>query len=436
MRGVPCTWGIPARRRHKAAHDGPLVGRLRAAGAVILGVTNVAQLLFAYESDNPVYGRTNNPWDLERTPGGSSGGEAALIAAGGSPLGIGNDLGGSVRVPAHFCGIHALKPTAGRLTNLDHPAELWPRGHEIVVNQAGPLARRVSDLALAMSVLSSDDPAADPSIAPVPWPDGSSAPLRGMRVGFYEVDGFLPAGPAVRRAVREAAAALAARGAIVEEWPPPDVPLAMDLYFGLLAAEGSAAVRRILAGSRPHPVIADLVRLVELPGAVRAIAVAALRRIGQARLAAVVARARPVSAAEYLKLVDARSRYRARFADELRAHQIDVLVCPPHASPAIRHGAGRNVLTAGSYSTLFNLLGFPAGVVAAARVRPNEETDRPITRDRVERAVRDSELGTAGLPVGIQVVARPWREDLVLAAMSHLESHFGALPDFPARPPL
>jgi fatty acid amide hydrolase len=435
VRGAPSTWGIPSRRTHRAASDGPLVARLRAAGAIFLGVTNVPQFLFAHESDNPVYGRTNNPWDLGRSPGGSSGGEAALIAAGGSPLGLGNDIGGSVRVPAHFCGIHALKPTAGRLTNLDHPVELWPRGQEAVVNQAGPLARSVADLALAMEVLAGrDQTAIDPSIAPVPWPDGTSTPLRGLRVGVYDDDGFFPAAPALRRAVREAAAAIEARGATVEEWRPPDVAHAMGLYFGLLAAEGTAPMRRMLAGARPDPLVADLFRASELPAPLRPVMAFVLRRLGQRRLAEVVDRVRPLSTADYLELIDARTRYRKRFVDDLAALGVDVLVCPAFASAAIPHGVGRYVPTAASYSMLFNLLGFPAGVVAATRVRPNEETDRPASRDRVERAVRDSERGTAGLPVGVQVVARPWREDLVLAVMSQLEDHFRALPDYPARP--
>jgi len=110
-----------------------LVKRWRAAGAIILGKTNIAQLLRYYEADNPVYGRSNNPWNLDRTPGGSSGGEAAIIAAGGSPLGLGGDFGGSLRVPAHFCGLTTLKPTTALLSNLDNPAHLAVTGQEAIV---------------------------------------------------------------------------------------------------------------------------------------------------------------------------------------------------------------------------------------------------------------------------------------------------------------
>ncbi len=133
MAGTQTTLGLPNRVGRKSDGDGPLVARLRRAGAIILGKTNVSQLLLYYESDNPVYGRTNNPWNPERTPGGSSGGEAAIIAAGGSPLGLGGDLGGSVRIPAHFCGLTGLKPTSGRLTNEDNVMGLFPLGQEAIL---------------------------------------------------------------------------------------------------------------------------------------------------------------------------------------------------------------------------------------------------------------------------------------------------------------
>src|SRR5690348_6896948 len=146
--GMICTCGTKGRAANVAQQDATAVARLRAAGGIALGLTNVPELLLAYESDNLIYGRTNNPYDLARTPGGSSGGEAATIAAGGSPLGLGTDSGGSIRVPAHFCGVAGLKPTWGRvpLTGLFPP----PFGTSARLRHAGPLARYVEDLALAL----------------------------------------------------------------------------------------------------------------------------------------------------------------------------------------------------------------------------------------------------------------------------------------------
>ena len=129
----------------------PLVARLRSAGAIVVGKTNVPQLMLLYETDNPVYGRTNNPWDAHRGCGGSSGGEAAIIAAGGVPLGLATDLGGSIRQPAHVCGIHGLKPSGGRLTCVGSASAFV--GFDAMPIQPGPMARHVEDLALAMRVL-------------------------------------------------------------------------------------------------------------------------------------------------------------------------------------------------------------------------------------------------------------------------------------------
>ena len=153
VKDTATTFGVLNLKDHQASEDGPLVKRLRVAGAIILGKTNTAQLLMYIESDNPVYGRTHNPWNLERSPGGSSGGEAAIIAAGGSPLGLGSDFGGSIREPSHFCGIQGLKPTVWRLTNLDTRPGIFADGQTGMVPQPGPLARSVADLTLAMRIL-------------------------------------------------------------------------------------------------------------------------------------------------------------------------------------------------------------------------------------------------------------------------------------------
>src|SRR5713226_6071792 len=163
--GHRCEAGTRLRAGYIAAEDAPLVARLRAAGAVILGVTNTPELLMAWETDNLLYGRTNNPWDLTRTAGGSSGGEAAAIAAGLSAGGVGSDGGGSIRVPAHFCGICGLKPTPGRIPALGHfPTSVGPFAQLGVV---GPMARSVADLRLLYEAMAGYDDA-DVSSAPVP----------------------------------------------------------------------------------------------------------------------------------------------------------------------------------------------------------------------------------------------------------------------------
>ncbi len=184
--GHRCEAGTRLRAGYIAAADAPLVARLRAAGAVVLGTTNAPELLMAWETDNLLYGRTNNPWDLSRTAGGSSGGEAAAIAAGLSAGGVGSDGGGSIRVPAHFCGICGLKPTPGRIPSTGH----YPKsaGPFALIGVVGPMARTIEDVrALFEAMAGADD--GDPCAAPVALSKIDDAALRAITVGFFEDDG-------------------------------------------------------------------------------------------------------------------------------------------------------------------------------------------------------------------------------------------------------
>jgi fatty acid amide hydrolase len=433
--GTATTVGLSARAEQRAAADAFPVSRLRRAGAIILGKTNVAQLGMMFESDNPLYGRTNNPWNLARTSGGSSGGEAALIAAGGSPLGLGSDGGGSIRHPSHCCGIHGFKPTSRRLTM---------RGHWMVPNyppdwvQPGPMARSVADLGLALAVLAAPgQEAVDPAIAPAPLGRPDAVALRGLRVGVYEDDGYFPPAPALRRAVRESAAALRERGAEVEEFRPPDVELGVGTYFGLIYHDGLAALKRFGAGSRLDPRIRKLILAVSVPNWLRPALARLFRRLGRRYDAFYLrsVRRRKLTVDAYWRLVEQQNEYRGRFLAALDGGQFDAILCPPNGLPALTHDCFYGAV-AGSYGLLYNLLGMPAGVVAATRVRPGEESDRPASRDPALRVARAVEAGSAGLPVGVQVVARHWREDVALAVMAALEEHFRAQPDYPTRPPL
>jgi fatty acid amide hydrolase len=432
--GMPTTLGVA--EAENDACDGPLVARLRAAGAIVLGKTNVPQLLIYNESDNPVYGRTNNPWNLERSSGGSSGGEAAIVAACGSALGLGSDIGGSLRAPAHACGIAALKPTSGRLTNEDARPGGYAGGQIAIISQPGPLARNVEDLALAMRVLAAPgQERLDPDIAPVPWRDPGDIDVRGLRIASYEDDGYFPASPAVKRAVREATVALRALGAHVEMFAPPDVAGAMHTFFGILAADGARGARTRLGKAKRDPRITGLLQSVGIPNVLRPLALAAARASGQARLARQLAAIRPSATHEFWSLVEAQAAYRRRFIAELDRGGFDAIVCPPLALPALKHGSAYFLAGAASYSMIYNLLGMPAGVVPVTRVRADEAVARTTGRDLVDRKAAEVERGSAGLPVGVQVVARHWREDVVLAVMAALQDALRGGAEYPALPP-
>jgi len=441
--GTVSNMGISALSQ-TAKQDAPLVKRLQQGGAIILGKTNVPQLLALNESDNPVYGRTLNPWNLERSPGGSSGGESAIIAASGSCLGLGSDIGGSVRMPAHACGICSLKPTSSRLSMVGH-VPLLP-GQEAILAQPGPMARSVADLNLAMKVLvAPGQEAFDPSIPPVPWREPSNVKLENLRIAFFTDNGIITPSPAVRRAVREAALSLLKRGAIVEEWTLPDLLKALQLYLQLYGADGGVTSKRQLGNSKRHPQINQMLQTASLPKPLFKMSAAIYDWFGQRLMAQLLSYMGEVSVSEYWRGIDERSRYRAAFMAALDAEQFDAILCPPCALAALTHGSGYFLLNDATYTIPYNLLGMPAGVVSATRVRPGEESDseallqsadRAPSRQLSEQTASKVEQGSVGLPVGVQVAARHWREDIVLAVMAAIEEDFQSQPNYPVHPPV
>ncbi len=429
--GTPSTYGLPSRARTLATEDDIYVRRLREAGAIILGKTNVPQLLLYIESDNPLYGRANNPWDLERTPGGSSGGQAAIIAAGGSPLGLGTDLGGSIRVPSAFCGVVGMKPTTGRTP--DYAAFGISLGQRAIVSQVGPLARTVDDVALALEIINGGR--APESEPPAPLGDPAAVDIAKLRVAYYTDDGILPSARSVRRAVTEAAGFLAGRGAQVTEWRPPDVARASDIFYGALSADGGRGAREFLGRDPRDPRIAQLVMLAGLPRPLLAAASGALGLLGQRSLANIARNFGYRDTLHYWRLVEAQMDYQRRFQQALDTDTggpFDIIICPAAALPAIRHGDSRDLVTAGAYATLYNVLGYPTGIVPVSTVRPDEEQPRRRSGDVALRAARRAEVGSAGLPLAAQVVARPWREHVALAAMRVIEEAVAARGGMPS----
>jgi fatty acid amide hydrolase len=236
--------------------------------------------------------------------------------------------------------------------------------------------------------------------------------------------------------VREAAEILTRRGAIVEPFADPDPEAATRLYFSFLTADGLHWERRHLKGNPVDGRIKMLMRISHVPAALHRPIASLLGSVGgQRRLANGFRWSTKRSARAYWRLLEERADWRNRFLAAMDEKKLDAIVCPPHAVPAMRHGGTRLLYDTPSYLMRFNVLGMPAGSVAATRVRAGEETDRLRTRDVVDREAIKTEDGSAGLPVGVQVAARHWREDVVLAVMAALEAEFSTRPDYPSRPP-
>jgi len=367
--------GTRLRQGYIAEEDAPLVARLRRAGAIVIGVTNTPEMLMAWETDNLLYGRTNSPWDVARTPGGSSGGEAAAIAAGMSAGGVGSDGGGSIRVPAHFSGICGLKPTPGRIPSTGHfPASGGPFA---MIGVVGPMARTVADLRTMFEVMQGPDDG-DAFAAPVPvrWP--SDDEVRRLRVGYFEDDGRTPVTAEIRAAVRTAADALRRAGFEVEPFRPGGLEEARLLWKKFFVKVGGTLIRPMFHG-REHDISPTLRQFLEW------------------------SHAEPELSAE--SLLDAwfrRDALRGEFLAQMRRYPI--LLCPAAAVPAFRHGErswtidGQTVtyLDAWSYTEWFNLLGNPVAVV-------------PVSHS------------AEGLPIGVQIVGWPWEEEQVLSVAAALE---------------
>ena len=241
--GILTTGGTTGLAKHVPERDAPVVARLREAGAIVLGKTNTPELTLGGESDNLIFGRTNNPYRLDRTPGGSSGGAAAIIAAGGAALDLGSDVGGSIREPAHYCGIAGIKPTTGRVPGTGHiPASY---GAFDTFAQIGPMARRVEDIELALGIVSGID-WSDPSVVPMPLGSSTSITLDRLRVATYTDNGLMAPVAEIAEAVNDADAALAAGGVEVVRALPEAIPDAVGLIPRIRAAEGGAPVRYAL----------------------------------------------------------------------------------------------------------------------------------------------------------------------------------------------
>jgi fatty acid amide hydrolase len=391
--------------------------------------------LFAWDAENPVYGITKNPWDLKRTPGGSSGGEGAIIAARGSSMGLGGDFGGSIRIPSHFSGIHGFKPTSQRLTNTDVPSRLFSSGQDVIYPQPGPMARSVADLKLMMQVLSNPpmERTAD-FIPPVPWQDPDKVSVEGLTIGMHTNNGMILASPAIRRAVEESAFALRERGAVVKPFTPPDLKEAIMLYMRITASGGYESIPRTLKGSPPSKFIEPLVKGMRAPGFIRNFVAGRMEKKGDELVAQIVRDAKVISSEDYWKLVEEFHVYRETFMLAMDRELIDALVCPPSAIIAPQLGSSIELGVApGTYVVPYNTLGTPAGVVSITRVRKGEEIEerRRKSKNPADLAALKAEAGSAGLPVGVQVVGRPWRDDVVLKVMETLEDHFKTKPDYP-----
>uniref|UniRef100_A0A3B3VQK8 Fatty-acid amide hydrolase 1 n=1 Tax=Poecilia latipinna TaxID=48699 RepID=A0A3B3VQK8_9TELE len=406
-----CTCGIIMNLSQPAKKDSVIVEVLKKQGAIPFTKTNLPQALLNYDCSNPIFGQTVNPCNPQKTSGGSSGGEGALIGGGGSILGIGSDIGGSIRIPASFCGICGFKPTAGRLSSQG----IVPiyRGQKCVLSSPGPMARDVDSLALCMQALLCDHMfSLDPTVPPLPFNLQTYQSSKPLRIGYFEHDGYTQPPPSMVRGLREVKALLEQAGHTVVPYEPLRVSQAVnELILKGVFADGAATMLQKLKGGPLDPCLKPQIVLYSIPNW--------LKRILVFLLTPFVSSA-SLSPAEVWKQHAAVEDYISDTIAHWRKRNIDVLLCP-------MIGPAFNFLYCGlsSLTMIYNLLNFPAGAVPVSTVTAQDEEDlkhlKGLYQDTWEKMHKEAVSGAEGLPVAVQCVALPWQDELCLRFMKEVE---------------
>ena len=400
--GLRTTAGYIPLKNYVPQQDATAVALLRAAGAVIMGKTNMAELAGDYQSTNSLFPRVNNPWHLDYTPGGSSGGSAAAIAAGLSPLDLGNDFGGSVRQPAHFCGIYGLKPTDRRISTAGQIPEV--PGMPLCIRQmmtVGCFARSLEDIRLCFSLIAGAD-LRRPDVPPIPLDRPSGKPLQNLKIAWSDEWAEVPVAPEIRVAMTAIAQKLSGAGVRVEPWFPKNFELGkiFNLYGQL------SAYLNVYA----QPVDRyNVRRSLELLFRTATQGDKQLRKLGN--FTSFLPELLNPSLKGYFEALTERDRFIAHMDEALEPW--DVWLCPAAATPAFTHRPawsavdvdGRSyphAVANGAYTMPFNLSGHPAVVIPIGKTQN-------------------------GLPIGMQIVGKRWCEMELLAIASAIDKLVGSL---------
>ena len=401
--GLPTTWGFPAQKDFRPSEDALSISRVKQAGGVILGKTNVPIGLGDWQSYNEIYGTTNNPYDLGRTPGGSSGGSAAALAAGYGPLSLGSDIGGSLRVPAFHCGVYAHKPTFALVPSRGHtPPPNPPLPFDRDLSVIGPMARSAADLSLLLDVVAGPDPLEAGKGYRLALPPSRHGELKNFRVLLIDTDPVMPTDKSVRGVIEKLAANLGRAGVTVSRESPllPDFAASSRLYMRMLMS--------FLAASFPPEVYAG------------AQAGAAQLAPGNTSLGAERLRGIALNHRDWLMADGARTRLRAQWRELFKG--FDAVICPIMPTPAYPHDHSedqekRRINIDGKDYVYPDQLSWPG--IATLPGLP--ATAIPIG------------FSAEGLPVGVQIVG-PWLEDRTPLKLAELiEREFGGFvppPDF------
>ncbi|XP_060087748.1 fatty-acid amide hydrolase 1-like [Heteronotia binoei] len=422
-KGHDSTLGLVKRLHKPATADAVVVQVLKQQGAIPFVKTNVCQSLLNYDCSNLIFGQTMHPMDHTKTPGGSSGGEGALIKSGGSILGIGTDIGGSTRIPAAFCGICGFKTTSNRISKRGIVPSIC--GQKSVSVGVGPMARDVDDLVLCLRALLCDKMfQLDPTVAPLPFSEEVYSSSQSLRIGYYTTDSFTLPSPSMKRAVLEMKHLLEKAGHVLVPFKPLQIEHFMStLIPAVFFADGGATFLENFQGELVDPSIKELLLLAKLPGWLRSLLSWIIRAISP-RVSKLLRNMKEKSVNQLWKFHSEIEEYRHEFIAEWKRLNLDVMLCPA-LGPAFKIGFPGKLSVGASYTILYNVLDCPAGVVPVTTVTEKDEEDlKTLTghyNDMWDRTIVKAVEGAIGLPVAVQCVALPWQDELCLRFMKEVE---------------
>ncbi|KAM8930863.1 fatty-acid amide hydrolase 1-like [Pelodytes ibericus] len=424
-KGEPSTCGLVQYLAELEKEDSVIVKTLKKQGAVVFVKTNVPQTLICYETSNPIYGSTLNPHNKKKISGGSSGGEGALIKGGGSALGFGTDIGGSVRLPSSFCGIVALKPTTNRLSL----REIRPCADGLLAlpMTVGPMARDVDSLVLGMRALLCDEMfKLDPTVPPLPFNDKVYSASTPLRIGYYVSDGYTLSNSGMKRAVLETKTLLEEAGHTLVPFTPPRLDYVKnELFVKTLLGDGGETLREKFKNNTVDPCLENLNMIICLPPALKKALYFILQPLFPRMASSLKCSLGARSVKEHWQDQVAVQEYQTEFIAEWRRLSLDVILCPM-LGPAFNMGYAGKLLDAASYTLLFNVLQFPAGVVTVSSVTQADEADmkdyKGYYNDPCDKLFKKAVEGGVGLPLAVQCVALPYQEELCLRFMKEVET--------------
>ncbi|CAJ0959426.1 unnamed protein product, partial [Mesorhabditis belari] len=423
VKGYDVTRGYVNECFMPSERDCVMVEQIKALGGIPFVQTNVPQCLLAYSCYNPIYGTTNHQDHKDRTSGGSSGGESALIGAGGSLLGIGGDVGGSIRFPCHFCGIAGIKPSHIRFSHRGVQGSV--PGRPLINASDGPMAPDVHTCVEFLKATWSSHfiHERDPYTAPVTWNDKHFTKGNHFTIGYYLDDGWFTPTPALQRAVLESKKILESQGHVLVPFKPPRIKEAIAMFIGAVSVDGGRYLLEHIGNDLMDPRYKSLLGLYKLPFFIQDI----LRFLVQPiypRLAHALT-AMPRNTSELRKKYEAIEQYRYEYIEEMQKLGLDAILCPVTVTPAPHHEVPVKLFAVVSYTGVFNLLDFAAGTVPVTQVTKADDDALAgyPTIDPWYRLAKETTKGAIGLSVGVQVAAPPFREEVVLRIMQDLENH-------------